>query len=72
MNHHAAVYITKKFGIWFDISYVGYYFFTNNLVNTWEIYIIMEINEIRSYSKIRTFGRQVYSLAGECQECYVL
>ena len=34
MNHYAAVYITKKFGIWFGISYVGYYFFNNNQVNT--------------------------------------
>lgn len=47
-------------------------FLNNNLVNTWEIYIIMQINEIRSYSKIRMFGRDGYFLEGECQECYVL
>ena len=72
MNPHAAVYVTKKFGIQFDILYVGYYFFDNNPVNTQEMYVIMEINEIRSYSKIRTFGRNGYFLVGECRECYVL
>ena len=68
MNHHAAVYITKKFGIQFDVLYVGYYFFDNNLVNTQEIYVIMERSGIRSYYNIRMFGMDAYFLAGMQQE----